>query len=32
MGLADSETKKESLRSLGMSEELIEWQSPGDTL
>jgi hypothetical protein len=30
MGLADSETKKESLRSLGMSEELIEWQSPGD--
>jgi hypothetical protein len=30
MGLADSETKKESLRSLGMSEDLIEWQSPGD--
>ena len=30
MGLADSETKKDSLRKLGMSEELIEWQSPGD--
>jgi len=30
MGLADVESKKESLRNLGMSEELIEWQSPGD--
>jgi hypothetical protein len=30
MGLADSETKKDSLRKLGMSEELIAWQSPGD--
>jgi len=30
MGLADSETKKESLRGLGISEDAIEWQSPGD--
>jgi len=30
MGLADSETKKESLRKLGMTEDLIAWQSPGD--
>jgi hypothetical protein len=30
MGLADSETKKESLRNLGMSEDLIEWQTPGN--
>jgi len=30
MGLADAESKKESLRKLGMSEELIEWQSPGN--
>ena len=30
MGLADSETKKESLRNLGMSEDLINWQSVGD--
>jgi hypothetical protein len=30
MGLADAESKKESLRELGMSEELIEWQSPGN--
>ena len=32
MGLADSETKKESLRSLGMNESLIEWQSPGNKI
>ena len=32
MGLADSETKKESLRKLGMDEGLIEWQSPGDKI
>ena len=30
IGLADAESKKESLRELGMSEELIEWQSPGN--
>ena len=30
MGLADSETKKESLRNLGMSEDLINWQTPGN--
>jgi hypothetical protein len=30
MGLADAESKKESLRSLGMAEDLIEWQTPGD--
>ena len=30
MGLADAESKKESLRSLGMSEDLIKWQTPGD--
>jgi len=30
MGLADAESKKESLRSLGMAEDLIEWQSPGN--
>lgn len=30
MGLADAESKKESLRKLGMAEDLIEWQSPGD--
>lgn len=30
MGLADSESKKECLREMGMNEELIEWQSPGD--
>jgi hypothetical protein len=29
MGLADVDSKKESLKNLGMSEELIEWQSPG---
>jgi len=32
MGLADAETKKEALRSLGMDESLIEWQSPGNKL
>jgi hypothetical protein len=32
MGLADSETKKEALRGLGMKEDLIEWQSPGNKL
>ena len=30
MGLADAESKKESLRSLGMAEDLIEWQTPGN--
>ena len=30
MGLADAESKKENLRKLGMSEEKIEWQSPGN--
>jgi hypothetical protein len=30
MGLADAESKKEKLRSLGMSEDKIEWQSPGN--
>jgi len=30
MGLADSEGKMESLRNLGIDEDLIKWQSPGD--
>ena len=30
MGLADSEGKIESLRSLGIDEGLIQWQSPGN--
>lgn len=29
MGLADADSKKEALKRLGMSEELIAWQSPG---
>jgi hypothetical protein len=29
MGLADVESKKSALKDLGMSEELIQWQSPG---
>jgi hypothetical protein len=29
MGLADVESKKNALKELGMSEELIAWQSPG---
>jgi len=29
MGLADVESKKQSLRKLGMREETIQWQSPG---
>lgn len=29
MGLADVDSKKEALKGLGMSEELIAWQSPG---
>ena len=29
MGLADVESKKQSLRELGYNEELIAWQSPG---
>lgn len=29
MGLADASSKKEALKNLGMSEDLIEWQSPG---
>ena len=32
MGLADSKTKKQALRDLGMDESLIEWQSPGDKI
>ncbi len=30
MGLADSETKKEKLREMGLEEHFIEWQSGGD--
>lgn len=30
MGLADSETKKETLREMGLREQHIEWQSGGD--
>jgi hypothetical protein len=29
MGLADVDSKKEALKTLGMSEDLIAWQSPG---
>jgi len=29
MGLADVESKKQALKGLGMSEDLIAWQSPG---
>ena len=29
MGLADVDSKKQALKNLGMSEELIAWQSPG---
>jgi hypothetical protein len=29
MGLADVDSKKQALKNLGMSEDLIEWQSPG---
>ena len=29
MGLADADSKKEALKGLGMSEDLIAWQSPG---
>ena len=29
MGLADADSKKSALKGLGMSEELIAWQSPG---
>lgn len=29
MGLADVDSKKKALKDLGMSEDLIEWQSPG---
>jgi len=29
MGLADVDSKKQALKELGMSEELIQWQSPG---
>jgi hypothetical protein len=32
MGLADADSKKESLRGLGMAEDLIEWQTPGNKL
>lgn len=30
MGLADTDSKKESLRKLGMNEHAINWQSPGN--
>jgi len=30
MGLTDSETKKQALRDLGIAEDAIEWQSPGN--
>lgn len=30
MGLADAESKKENLRKMGLSEDKIEWQSPGN--
>ena len=29
MGLADADSKKQALKQLGMSEDLIAWQSPG---
>jgi hypothetical protein len=29
MGLADADSKKEALKSLGVNEDLIAWQSPG---
>lgn len=29
MGLADADSKKEALKKLGMSEDLIKWQTPG---
>jgi hypothetical protein len=29
MGLADVDSKKEALKKLGVSEDLISWQSPG---
>ena len=29
MGLADADTKKEALKELGMTEDIIQWQSPG---
>jgi hypothetical protein len=32
MGLADADSKKESLRGLGMAENLIEWQTPGNKI
>ena len=32
MGLADAESKKDCLRKLGMQEDLIEWQSPGNKI
>ena len=32
MGLADADSKKESLRKLGFKEDFIAWQSPGDLL
>lgn len=31
MGLSDTPSKKESLKHLGYNEELIEWQSPGNS-
>jgi len=30
MGLADTKSKKESLRKMGMQEHVIDWQSPGN--
>jgi hypothetical protein len=31
MGLSDMPSKKEVLKSMGYNDELIEWQSPGDS-
>jgi hypothetical protein len=30
MGLADGESKKNGLRKMGLQEDHIEWQSPGN--
>ena len=31
MGLSDMPSKKEVLKNMGYTDELIEWQSPGDS-
>jgi hypothetical protein len=31
MGLSDAPSKKEALKHMGYNEELIEWQSPGNS-